>query len=154
MGPYTLYLSLVYWFYPLNELLGDTGCYVVIYCRNIGIHIIQLHSFFLAIFRYTCLFHENLLCRFDITPNVSIITCTITCIISSITNYKSQNSMSLDQDCLNPTTFVLKNTSSFAGRVRSWVNTFNPSHRIGNPVNHFCFYLLYNYTGFHYTCYI
>ena len=66
---------------------------------------IQLHSFFLAIFRYTCLFHENFLLRFNLTPNVSI----ITCIITSITNYKSQNSMPLDQNCLNLTTFVLKN---------------------------------------------
>ena len=74
MGPYTLYLSLVYWFYPLNEFIGDTGCYVVIYGRNIGIHIIQLHSFFLAIFRYTCLLHEEFLLRFNLTPNVSIIT--------------------------------------------------------------------------------
>ena len=71
MGPYTLYLSLVYWFYPLNEFLGDTGCYVVIYGRNIGTHILQLHSFFLAIFRYICLFHETFLLRFNLTPNVS-----------------------------------------------------------------------------------
>ena len=72
MGPYTLYLSLVYWMYPLNELLGDTGCYAVIYGRHIGNFIIQFHSFFLAIFRYTCLFHGNFLFRFNLTPDVSI----------------------------------------------------------------------------------
>ena len=79
MGPYTLYLSLVYWLYPLNELLGDTGCYIVIYGRNMGIHIIQLNSFFLAIFRYTCLFHEHFLLRFNLTPNVSIINVNVKC---------------------------------------------------------------------------
>ena len=73
MGPYTLYLSLVYWIYPLNELLGDTGCYLVIYGRNIWNFIFQLHSFFMAIFRYTCLFHGNFLLRFNLTPKVNII---------------------------------------------------------------------------------
>ena len=71
MGPYTLYLCLVYWFYPLNAFIGDTGCYAVIYGRAIGFFIINLQSFFLATFRYTCLFHDDFLLRFNLTPNVS-----------------------------------------------------------------------------------
>ena len=73
MGPITSYLSLVYWMYPLNEFLGYTGCYAVIYGRNIWNFIAQLHSFFMAIFRYTCLFHGNFLLRYNLTPNVNMI---------------------------------------------------------------------------------
>ena len=81
MGPITLYLSLVYWMYPLNEFLGDIGCYAVIYGRNIWNFISQLHSFFMAIFRYTCLFHGNFLLRYKLTPNVNIINSSTGCII-------------------------------------------------------------------------
>ena len=41
--------------------------------KILGFFIIGTHSFFLTIFRYTCLFHENFLLRFNLTPNVSII---------------------------------------------------------------------------------
>ena len=71
MGPYSLYLSSVYWVYPLKDYVGDTGCYMLVYGRDIGFVIIQLHSFFMAIFRYVCLFHDNLLLKFNLSPNVS-----------------------------------------------------------------------------------
>ena len=71
MGPFSLYLSLVYWIYPLNDYVGDTGCYLIIYVRDIGNFIIQLHSFFVAAFRYVCLFHDNFLKKFNLSPKVS-----------------------------------------------------------------------------------
>ena len=72
MGPpYSLYLSLVYWIYPLNDYIGDTGCYLIIYGRDIGLWTCQLHSFFVATFRYVCLFHDKLLQKFDLSPKVS-----------------------------------------------------------------------------------
>ena len=71
MGPYSFYLSLVYWVYPFKDYIGDAGCYIFIYARVIGNFIIQLHSFFLATFRYVCLFHDNFLLKFNLSPNVS-----------------------------------------------------------------------------------
>ena len=71
MVPYSLYLSLVYWIYPMKDYIGDIGCYMFVYGRDIGGFIIQLHSFFIATFRYICLFHDNFLLRFNLTPHVS-----------------------------------------------------------------------------------
>ena len=71
VGPYTIFLSLLYWVYPLKDYIGDTGCYMLIYFRDIGIQAIQLNSFFLAIFRYVCLFQGKFLLKFNISPNVS-----------------------------------------------------------------------------------
>ena len=69
--PYSLYLSLEYWVYPLKEYVGDTGCYVLVYGRDIGNFITTVHSFFMAVFRYTCLFHGNFLKKSKLSPKVS-----------------------------------------------------------------------------------
>ena len=71
IGPYSLYLILDYWVYPLKDYIGDTGCYFFIYGRNIGNFTMQLHSFFVATFRYVCLFHDKFLLKFNISPSVS-----------------------------------------------------------------------------------
>ena len=71
MGPHTLYHILEFWVYPFKDYIGDTGCYMFIYGRDIGNFIIQLHSFFLATFRYVCLFHDMFLLKFNLSPNVS-----------------------------------------------------------------------------------
>ena len=71
MGFHSLYTLLALWVYPLNEFVGDLGCYMLVYARNIGLEVIQIHSFFVAIFRYMCLFHENLLRRVGLSSNVS-----------------------------------------------------------------------------------
>ena len=71
MGPSSLYLSLDYWVYPLRDYIGDTGCYMFIYCRNIGLFNMQLQSFFVTTFRYVCLFHEKFLLKFNLSPDVS-----------------------------------------------------------------------------------
>ena len=71
MGPYTLYVTLLYWIYPLDQYLGETGCYLFDYTRLVAFYAIQLQSFFQSIFRYICLFHQNILHEW--TPNVSIV---------------------------------------------------------------------------------
>ena len=71
MGPFLLYLSLVYWIYPMRDYIGDTGCYMFVYGRNIGLFIMQLQSFFVATFRYGCLFHDDFLLTFNLSPDVS-----------------------------------------------------------------------------------
>jgi hypothetical protein len=69
--PYSLYFSLAYWIYPLKDYIGDTGCYVAIYGRDIGNYITQTHSFFVAMFRYNCLFNGTILKKINLSPNVS-----------------------------------------------------------------------------------
>ena len=69
--PYTLHLSLGYWIYPLKDYIGDTGCYVAIYGRDIGNYISAGHSFFMAVFRYNCLFNGSFLKKINLSPNVS-----------------------------------------------------------------------------------
>ena len=71
MIPYSLYLSLAYWIYPLKDYIGDTGCYVAIYGRDIGNYISQTHSFFMAMFKYNCLFNGIFLKKINLSPNVS-----------------------------------------------------------------------------------
>ena len=53
--------------YPLKDYVGNTTCYMLVYGRDIGIFITQLHSLFMATFRYVCLFHDNLLLKFNLT---------------------------------------------------------------------------------------
>ena len=69
--PYSLYISLAYWIYPLKDYIGDTGCYAAIYGRDIGNYITQTHSFFMAMFRYNCLFNGIFLKKIHLSPNVS-----------------------------------------------------------------------------------
>ena len=71
MGLYSVYYSLVLWLYPLKDYLGETGCYLIMYWRTIGSFAIQLQSFFMALFRYICLFHNDSLFKFNLSPNVS-----------------------------------------------------------------------------------
>ena len=69
--PYSLYLSLAYWIYPLKDNIGDTGCYVAISGRDIGNYVTQTHSFFMAMFRYNCLFNGIFLKNINLSPKVS-----------------------------------------------------------------------------------
>ena len=70
--PHTLYSSLSYWIYPLKDYIGESGCYVAIYNRDIGYYITQSHSFFMAMFRYNCLFNGTILKKINLGPNVSL----------------------------------------------------------------------------------
>ena len=72
MGSLSFYTSIDFWVYPLNDFVGDNGCYMLVYARNIGLGIIQAHSFYLALFRYICLFHINVLQTFSLSPKVSV----------------------------------------------------------------------------------
>ena len=71
MGPITLYLILTYWVYPVKEYLGEIGCNLIEYLRSIGMIAMQLQSFFQSLFRYVCLFHDDILIKLNLSPNVS-----------------------------------------------------------------------------------
>ena len=72
VGSNSIYTILDFWVYPLNDFVGDIGCYTLAYARNIGLGIIQVHSFYVVLFRYMCLFHLDLLQRFSISSKVSV----------------------------------------------------------------------------------
>ena len=69
----TVYYIVLYWSYPLKNILGDTGCHIANFLRETGTLQIQLHSFIMATTRYIFLFRDNLLLRFNLTTNVSAI---------------------------------------------------------------------------------
>ena len=71
MVPCNLYLTLVYWVYPMKDYIGETGCHIMIFIRNVGGLAMQLQSFFMATFRYICLFHDKLLLKLELSPHVS-----------------------------------------------------------------------------------
>ena len=73
----TVYSILGYWNYPLKNVVGETGCHITNLLRGTGLIQQQVHSFIMATTRYTFLFHDNVLLRFNLTINVSIIICLV-----------------------------------------------------------------------------
>ena len=70
MVPNLLYYTLVYWVYPMKHYIGEIGCNIamlMLYSQTVAI---QLHSFSMAIFRYICVFHGNILLKLKLSPNV------------------------------------------------------------------------------------
>ena len=57
-------------FYPLNAIFGDIYCYLCNFLEPWAAFMGQFHSFFLTLFRYICLFHEEWLFVHRITPKV------------------------------------------------------------------------------------
>ena len=57
-------------YYPLSELFGDWFCYFFDYTIAICGFTGQFHSFFLASFRYICLFHDGFMFKYNISPKV------------------------------------------------------------------------------------
>ena len=70
IGPYMMYLSMVQWTYPAKDIIGETGCYLMNILRGMHLHEVQLQSFFISLFRFTCLYYGHFLQK--ISPNVSI----------------------------------------------------------------------------------
>ena len=56
IGPYMMYLSMVQWTYPAKDIIGETGCYLMNILRGMHLHEVQLQSFFISLFRFTCLY--------------------------------------------------------------------------------------------------
>ena len=55
--------------------------------RNFGVTMVQLQSFFNAVFRYTCLFHNKFLLKYSISPFVSYEIKKVRLILSGSFNY-------------------------------------------------------------------
>ena len=71
VGPNLVYYTLVYWVYPMKDYIGEAGCHMINSCRLAGAFGAQLQSFFVAIFRYICLFHGSSMRRVNLSPHVS-----------------------------------------------------------------------------------
>ena len=71
VGPNLVLYTLVYWVYPLKDYIGEAGCHMINSYRHAGAFGLQLQSFFVAIFRYICLFHSSSIRRVNLSPHVS-----------------------------------------------------------------------------------
>ena len=71
MVPYLLYYILIFCVYPVKNYTGEPVCHLMNFCRNCGIMMVQSQSFFMSVFRYTCLFHDNFLLKTNLSPFVS-----------------------------------------------------------------------------------
>ena len=71
----------------MKNILGQSGCYIFIYWQTIGAFVIQLQSFFMATFRYICLFHKDFLLRFRLSPTVSIMAIRVVEFLKSLFAY-------------------------------------------------------------------
>ena len=71
VGPNLVYYTLVYWVYPMKDYIGETGCHMINSYSHAGAFALQLQSFFVAIFRYICLFHSSSMRRVNLSPHVS-----------------------------------------------------------------------------------
>ena len=66
----TLIAKAVY--YPISDFTGTNFCYFVTYTYHwVGIYG-QALTFFMTVFRYICLYHEEKLLRWNIKPKVSL----------------------------------------------------------------------------------
>ena len=70
-------------YYPLSGLFGDWFCYFFDYTIAICGFTGQFHSFFLASFRYICLFHDGFMFEYNISPKVNLLFCYLITIINS-----------------------------------------------------------------------
>ena len=59
--------------------------------RNFGVTMVQLQSFFNAVFRYTCLFHNKFLLKYSISPFVSYEIKTVRLILSGSFKFFSES---------------------------------------------------------------
>ena len=58
-------------YYPIKYIFGEEYCYISNFLEIWAAVMGQFHSFFLTMFRYVCLFHDDWLMANRISPKVS-----------------------------------------------------------------------------------
>ena len=58
--------------YPLKDYTGEFFCYAFHIFEYYAVFVSQYHSFFLNLFRYICLIHDEVLLKNEISVKVSI----------------------------------------------------------------------------------
>ena len=55
-------------YYPIKDLFGEPTCYITTYVELFLLYLAQFQTFFITLYRYICLFHDDMLLHFNIHP--------------------------------------------------------------------------------------
>ena len=66
-----IFFNIIIWIKVAESYITEVGCYVGSFIFYFGATYGNVHSFFIALFRYICILHPDKLSRFDISPEVS-----------------------------------------------------------------------------------
>ncbi len=62
-------------YYPLKDVVGEPGCYILEILEGYSSVALSFASFFTTLFRYICIAHDSFLLRYEISPKVSYNLC-------------------------------------------------------------------------------
>ena len=65
-----MFFNIIIWIKVAESYLTEVGCYIGSYIFYFVAPYGNIHSFFIALFRYICILHPDKLSRFDISPEV------------------------------------------------------------------------------------
>ena len=65
-----IFFNIIIWIKVAESYITEVGCYVGSYIFYFEVPYGNVHSFFIALFRYICILHPDKLSRFDIQPEV------------------------------------------------------------------------------------
>ena len=66
-----MFFNIIIWTKVAESYITEVGCYIGSYIFYFVAPYGNIHSFFIALFRYICILHPDKLSRFDISPEVS-----------------------------------------------------------------------------------
>jgi hypothetical protein len=67
LPPFMVYLSIRAFYYPMIDLIGAPLCYYFHIVEGYLMILFQIHSFFIALFRYICIIHNERLFKLGIS---------------------------------------------------------------------------------------
>ena len=65
-----IFFNIIIWTKEADSYVTEVGCYIGSYIVYFVAPYGNIHSFFIALFRYICILHPDKLSRFDISPEV------------------------------------------------------------------------------------
>ena len=65
-----MFFNIIIWTKVADSYITEVGCYIGSYIFYFVAPYGNIHSFFIALFRYICILHPDKLSRFDISPEV------------------------------------------------------------------------------------
>ena len=65
-----IFFNIIIWTKVAESYITEVGCYVGSFIFYFWVPYGNVHSFFIALFRYICILHPDKLSRFDISPEV------------------------------------------------------------------------------------
>ena len=70
MPPYVIVVMLKSCYFPLKDITGEFSCYVIHVFEVVTAMTMQCHTFFVTLFRYICIFHDNKIIHMRMTAKV------------------------------------------------------------------------------------